>query len=226
MAFLHGHETAVHQLGDRPMLDMIRDANKSKYGYVPLNNYWQCVNLHKNEVNSYLSTSFDKFNLDIKTFITCGGAQFIVSKDRIFRHTKDEYKILLDKIITKDDAVCMELIWHNIFGENINLIPRDDHFEPPLKEIRYSHASNIPMRVCEVGFIYIGKKYFNRDYKKYQNKAKTFFIFEGDFKIYDPEILEEVLVVKYENKLEGFKKYVRDRALLFEKLYLEEYSAI
>jgi hypothetical protein len=30
VAFIHGHETAPHQLGDRPMLDMIRDANIQK----------------------------------------------------------------------------------------------------------------------------------------------------------------------------------------------------
>ena len=82
VAFIHGHETAWHQQGGRPMLDMIKTANIEKYDYVPLNNSWRCVNSEKQMADQLEFIKANKFTVD-PHFITCCGGQFIVSKKAI-----------------------------------------------------------------------------------------------------------------------------------------------
>ena len=57
-------------------------------------------------------------------------AQFIVSRDAILRHSKDEYKTLYDFVMdpTEDDydtSRAVEFIWHILFGENYDICETD-----------------------------------------------------------------------------------------------------
>jgi len=136
VAFIHGHEEAEHQLGGRPMLEMIKTANIKKYGYVPLNNAWrnvlsemQLVQFKERWKQLFVAPMPDRFTLDT-------AAQFVVSKKRILANPKSKYEFLYDTIDTKDDATILEHMWHYIFGEKISMQPSKDLFVPPLEEIK------------------------------------------------------------------------------------------
>lgn len=216
VAFIHGHETSPHQLGDRPLLDMIRDANKTKYHFVPLNNYWHCVVLLG--VHSYLLKGFEKYNLqDINpNFIVCGGAQFIVSKERILKNSLDFYKTLYEGVTTREDAVTLELIWHFIFGEKLNIIPREDHFEPPLLKIKYSSATVFPMKTSEFNL-----KIITEPDEDFDNSGTTY-VCHGSEHIKNVDY--EVNYVK-PHELETFRNGYYNNCLFFENLYLEALGA-
>jgi hypothetical protein len=174
-AFVHGHEHAHHQLGDRPILELIRDANIEKYDFIPLNNFWYCVDM--NFTQSYLKPLFENQPL---TFITCGGAQFIVSKKSIQSNSLETYETLYNSMNTKTDSVRIELVWQYIFTKNYNIVPREDFFTPPIKTIKYSTSCNIPMKVEDVKIVYIGKnppdifKYHMKHETEYTNTAATY----------------------------------------------------
>jgi hypothetical protein len=136
VAFIHGHEEADHQLGGRPMLEMIKTANIKKYGYVPLNNAWrnvlsgmQLVQFTDRWKQLFTAPMPDRFTLDT-------AAQFVVSRERILANPKSKYEFLYDTIDTKDDATILEHMWHYIFGEKISMQPSKDLFVPPLAEIK------------------------------------------------------------------------------------------
>lgn len=136
VAFIHGHEEADHQLGGRPMLEMIKTANIKKYGYVPLNNAWrnvlsdmQLVQFKDRWKQLFTAPMPDRFTLDT-------AAQFVVSRERILANPKSKYEFLYDNIDTKDDATIIEHMWHYIFGEKISMTPYKDLFDPPLTEIK------------------------------------------------------------------------------------------
>jgi hypothetical protein len=156
VAFIHGHETAWHQLGDRPLLHMIRDANIQKYDFVPLNNAWRCIYKHHLEHPEHRDvlqmTLFQKLQ---NAWICDTGAQFIVSKKRILQNEKDVYINIYNAINTQIKAIIMELTWHFIFHETL-LHPQDDFFNPPLKEILYAESNRFVMNRHELRFGYIG----------------------------------------------------------------------
>lgn len=147
VAFIHGHEEADHQLGGRPMLEMIRTANIQKYGYVPLNNAWRYV-LSDMQLNKFAdrwkqlfaAPMPDRFTLDT-------AAQFVVSKERILANPKRKYEFLYENIDTKDDATIIEHMWHYIFGEKISMEPQSDLFVPPLDEIKMCNYQLTPGKV-------------------------------------------------------------------------------
>ena len=102
IAFIHGHEYADHQQGDRSMINMIETANINKYKFIPLNNRWKQV--HSIHQLSHLKYSFPRhFSID-----TC--AQFIVARERILNHSKAKYIQLYENTNTKDDATILEFI--------------------------------------------------------------------------------------------------------------------
>jgi len=191
VAFIHGHETAPHQLGDRPMLDMIRDANIQKYDYVPLNNCWRCVIPElqmKNEIEFANKHGFPK---PADYFITCCGAQFIVSKKTLLTHTKEQYQHMYSVTIEKYDAIYFEFTWHSIFGCGPSIVPYVDHFTPKLSEILYSTGGSVPMvlskfKPCfigsspKLGIIHITNQ---AEYDYYSIRGGTFFVNEDRIEI-------------------------------------------
>lgn len=216
VAFIHGHETSPHQLGDRPLLEMIRDANKKKYGFVPLNNYWQCVDLLG--IHSYLFKHLNKckFKLEIPgCFIMCGGAQFIVSKEGIQKNSLDFYKNIYELTTTRDEGIALELTWHVLFGEKMNLVPRSDHFDPPLSRVKYSTASIVPMKSSEFRL-----KYIDEPDEDFDNSGTLYITYKNE----NMNVPYEIHYITPERKDE-FEKIYYNRCLLFENLYLEALGA-
>ncbi len=134
VAFIHGHETAWHQ-GN--ILDLINRAKINEYEYISLNLH----PLDRKDTSHYITnknieTVWDKYfkpylHRDCPTHIVhdcC--AQFIVSKNRILKHSKDTYSlwysmfeneeknlISLNNSKTFSSAAIFEFLWHIIFGE-------------------------------------------------------------------------------------------------------------
>lgn len=188
VAFIHGHETAFHQHGDRPMLDMIRDANIQKYDYIPLNNCWRCVNTALQMKDELIFAKKHGLPKVENYFITCCGAQFIVSKKAILSNSKDKYKYWYSVTTGKNDAILFELIWHSIFGCGPSIVPYVDHFTPKLSEILYSDSGSIPMILSKFKPCYIGDyppigviHITNQaEYDYYVIRAGTFFTRSGN----------------------------------------------
>ena len=193
VAFIHGHEEAWHHQGDRPLLEMIRTANIQKYDFVPLNNAWRCVT---SQLQMKAEIEFaEKFNLLIpEHFITCCGGQFIVSKRAILKTPKRLYEHLYNIVNDKPSAIYFELMWHCLFGCGSSIIPRDDYFDPPLKEILYHRSCSLRINLSEFTPCWIGTKLFpgmlhiktQEEYDYYCIRGATFFcinICEIDFDI-------------------------------------------
>ena len=127
IAFIHGHETAEHQRIPC-MLTAIRTANIQKYPFVNLNNSWVY-----RVIDDGILKSFHKYVKQKTVIMASMGAQFIVHKDRILLRPKEYYQHLFDITETKDDAMCIEHLWHIIFGEHPVSIPHDDLFIPNIR---------------------------------------------------------------------------------------------
>jgi len=194
-AFLHGHETAYHQCGDRPMLDMIKTANIEKYDFIHLNNTW----LYSSAIKQFYTSKEILESLCIyppEYFSICPCAQFIVSKDFIKRNSKEYYEFFFKTIITKEDATMIEYIWQYIFTGKFSVLPRDDDFNPPIKEIGYA---DFAFRKEDIRFGYVGKIvpisqqhdiiHVNSKelYDYYCKLGTVFFIYHGDVCEYDTE---------------------------------------
>ena len=181
VAFIHGHETAYHQQGDRPLLEMIKTANIEKYDYVPLNNAWRCICSNTHLVDQHTCIEANKFTLE-PYFITCCGGQFIVSKKAILSNTKKQYEDWYATAKDKNDAILFEMIWHTLFECGPSIVPLVDHFTPQLSEVLYSTGSSIPMMVCKFkpcilgdyqeGFIHVTNQ---AEYDYYKIRGSTFF---------------------------------------------------
>jgi hypothetical protein len=158
VAFIHGHEEACHQLGDRPLLEMIRGANKER-GLVHLNNAWRCVTSIKQV--AHFAPFLDELGIiDFvpEYFITCCGAQFVVARENILRNSKSLYQKLYSMIQTQDHAICMEVcVWNFLFCHTFSVVPRDDDFSPPLKTIRYHTSGSCTMNPATMRFVYRGR---------------------------------------------------------------------
>ena len=182
VAFIHGHEEAYHQNGDRPLLDLIRDANVKKYGYVPLNNTWRCVNTRGQMGHLPLFIELPPL------FTMCANAQFVVSRGRILQHPKSTYELLLRLADSYERAVVFEMTWHIFFADGFSLKPHVDDFDPPLTEVRYATASSVPMTVAEIKLAYLGKNpppdvipiVTQSDYDYWEIRGVTFCIQKGD----------------------------------------------
>ena len=188
VAFIHGHENAGHQLGDRSLLDMIRTATINKYSFIPLNNLWRFC--FKGQFNHVCKEMYEWMGIIVPDiFIACSGAQFIVAKHLILRNTKQFYMDLYKKIKTRDDALIMEYSWHFLLtGESTT--PHDDFFIPPMKEKCISPSTSIPLHVKDLNLCYIGKmppssKYVKHiknstDENYYNYRGGQFFYFVED----------------------------------------------
>jgi hypothetical protein len=140
VAFIHGHESSWHQKGDRPLLHLIRDANVSKYSFIPLNNYW-VSKLLPPEVTLFAERWKIYMKEDLPRGFQCHVcAQFIVSREAIQHTPKERYIELFDKVMNgedKRDAVILEHIWHFLFGEPLQMQLFTDYFDPPIKEYHF-----------------------------------------------------------------------------------------
>ncbi len=213
VAFIHGHETAQHQLGDRPLLDMIKDANISKYNYIPINNFWNCVLLHT--THYYLKPLLPEFP---DMFITCAGAQFVVSKEAIRRNPLEFYTKMYESTKTKNDAVRLELSWHLVFTNHINCIPRDDFFIPAVKKIKYSSSCNIPMQLDELRFVYVGKTPCDslKDNNTVDNNNATTYLCAKDDTC---QVMNEEVFYYNRHKLHNVLNNIRELCLMFNDIY-------
>jgi len=225
-AFIHGHEHAHHQRGDRPILELVRDANIEKYDYIPLNNFWQCVNM--NYTHSYLEPFFEN---QPRTFITCGGAQFIVSKKSIQSVPLETYETIYNAMNTKADATRIELVWQYIFMKDYNIIPREDFFTPSIKTIKYSTSCNIPMKVEDVRIVYIGKNPPDilpcqlKHETEYTNTSATYVCASDDTTemIRPPD--EEVIVFDRNDDIMELLNLIINIASHFEQIYKDHMNS-
>jgi len=143
IAFLHGHETAWHQFHDRGLLELIEAARIDKYGYIPLCNFmgWYAF-AHPSDVEEDrmdMVTSWEKFGFPERLkpphyfmFRIPLGAQFIVAKERILAHPKQDWQRWFELVDSKNGSVFFEHIFHVLLGEFWRCELHDDwfNFEP------------------------------------------------------------------------------------------------
>ena len=218
-AFLHGHETAPHQNGDRPMLDMIRTANIKKHDIIHLNNSYRCCER---------DCQFKERPELPELFIVNCGAQFIVSRNLILRNSREYYISMFNNTKTIEDAVQLEHTWNYIFTGNYNTVPVDDQFDPPIKEILYSTAGSFPMRCKDIQYCYIGKWPSPSNfihittkelYDYYKIRGCLFILFQGDELAYDLEDKGKLLHIHPKNLYEYIYQYYK-QVEKFENIYL------
>lgn len=145
VAFIHGHETSVHQKHERPLLDVIAGANVAKYGFVPVNNMHfggefadskdGTIRLHSFWERLCLGTVFrGQAQPEHRgPMVYELGAQFVVSRERILRNPKMLYEGWLHIMMGHPDfadefAYILEAAWHVIFGEPFVHLPQKDWF--------------------------------------------------------------------------------------------------
>jgi len=132
------------------MLELIKTANTSKYDFIHLNNIWRLI--IKDSMLKEHEKFMKKCNIKCPEFyITNPHAQFIVSKKRITRNTKNFYHDLYNHVMTTPDcetdpAVSCEYIWQYIFGE-ISMTPNADYFIPSLDKIIYFENCPFPRKI-------------------------------------------------------------------------------
>ena len=149
VAFIHGHETAWHQMRPYHMLDMINHAELNEDMFESFNGHFTIVpsSSEQHEVIQ-VQKHWDLVQHVLGDLepnndgMTDAGAQFIVSRDRILRHTKETYQGWYDALMSESAAqpsdiiigdrctveyelsVFFEYTWHAIFGEPWNMKPR------------------------------------------------------------------------------------------------------
>lgn len=133
VAFLHGHETAWHQIHNHHMLDVISSAKIYKYDYIPLNNFYRLYPFYNETANvPNVPGLMLKHHCEILGFprLSDGycinvpiGCQFIVSNKRIRavpkKHWESWYKLLVNAEgdYIKTWPIVFEYIFHIILGE-------------------------------------------------------------------------------------------------------------
>ena len=143
LAFIHGHEDAVHQNYPRGLLEAIKDAKTDKFDFISLNNWIHLkkdANTQPTLPNHPTSHKFEDhpkvyeemrktwpsvfepiFGMKIPEYFRFdSSAQFIVSRKAIHRHGKDVYQRLYEFMVDPhgDDwarGVIMEFTWHMLF---------------------------------------------------------------------------------------------------------------
>ena len=128
IAFIHGHEETYHQKYPKHLLEAIDDARKD-LDFVSLDNWihlqvrndrdFPDIKVHKNSHTpgtgheqvvliqdhwNFLKT-FVKFDIMPQYLRYNGHAQFIVSRNAIYKHSKETYKKLLPFVIDTDNDV-------------------------------------------------------------------------------------------------------------------------
>jgi hypothetical protein len=173
---LHGHETAYHQVHDRPLLEVIEGANLA-HGYIPLNGWARFYRFQNEEGVMNLPQLWDDFKLpqEIKPRNNAGiifqpNSQFIVSRERIRRFSKELYEHMYNVMLTEDQEWCpkakMMIGRHYALLENIFHIMYGDgpvHFHDPTwfnfeytprlwtghttEEAKWISSFNLPLRI-------------------------------------------------------------------------------
>jgi hypothetical protein len=136
VAFIHGHETAYHQKHNRPLLEVIEGANLA-HGYIPLNGWVRFYRFQNEAGVMDLPTLWDDFKLPMEIKPRTGTAigfqpnsQFIVSKERIRRFSKELYEHMYNVMLTEIPEMCpyvkkpigrhyalLENIFHIMYGD-------------------------------------------------------------------------------------------------------------
>lgn len=132
IAFIHGHETSIHQFYKKPLLFLIENAKVDDFDYIPLNNTWRAYTLDKEDMTILPNGQpFNKnhrtnnkpllkhLNPDSDCLIYEACAQFIVSKKLILGNSKEFYMKLFDELV--DDTLhadMFEELWHLIFTKS------------------------------------------------------------------------------------------------------------
>lgn len=158
-AFIHGHESSYHQLGDRPLLDMIRTANVSKYDFIPINNFWRTMLPHLALSRETINVG-KPLNFEFPEHMVFEmSSQFVVSKKAILRYPKDFYQFCYNLIMSSDARMdqtsgFFEVIWHIIFTGKAAVFPKEDYFCPPMKEIFFFYGG-VPVKpgILRIGII-------------------------------------------------------------------------
>jgi len=126
---LHGHENAWHHMHPYPILNLIRPAN-----YLPLNGYWTDTDTQHKKVilkHWYIIEPWVG-PIPAENGFLDGGAQFVVSRERIQRHPKKAYDYWYHMLTTSpehfDIGIMFEFSWHYIFGEPWKINPRTLRF--------------------------------------------------------------------------------------------------
>jgi len=143
-AFIHGHETAHHQKHPRPILELIKNANTQKHGFISLNNWYRDCCLISDGDGHNMPEQWDLFKISCKKrppfeagFIINNvpvAAQFIVSKSRILSNPLEVYQRWYDILLERNnpkDSVFFEHVWFIIFKEDIWYNIPDDLFLLP-----------------------------------------------------------------------------------------------
>jgi len=175
IAFLHGHETAWHQFHDRGLLEVIEGANIEKYGFIPLNNFmgWYAF-AHPSDVEDDrldIVASWNKFGFPdhmkpppyFMLRVPLGG-QFIVAKERILAHPKQEWQRWFDLVNSKNvsasegknASVFFEHIFHVLFGEFWRCELADDWFNFESAKLMWFHE----FRNCPESFDHYSERLF------------------------------------------------------------------
>jgi len=131
IAFIHGHEHAWHQ-DYHDILKIINECAKYKtYGFISINNHFiNDRNIVYNDAMKYMHSIWDEvFRPHLKRdapnyiFQDCC-AQFIVSKERILRHSKETYQYWYEYMMNDPlgdggftIGMVFEFLWPIIFGE-------------------------------------------------------------------------------------------------------------
>ena len=229
VAFLHGHETAHHQLGDRPMLDMIRTAKINEYDMIPLNNAWRLINTvllpDPNKI-------CEKLDIELPLYIlTCCGAQFIVSKKYILRNSKERYIQLLENCDEPVNTVVFEFIWNYIFTGFFCMLPKTRYFEPPLDEILYSSSNKYFFWESKIIICNLGKNKSNRfinitneqEYLYYLHRAAKFIIHKDDEFEYKPEDENKITYI-VQDDYDNIIKLLSSETKLVNKIIGDSYT--
>ncbi len=137
VVFIHGHEKDWHQNLD--ILKAIECADMETYGFVSINNSLMLDDARWGEpiVRDWYDGATKKLWEDVlkpvlgfdlpphSMRIDCC-AQFVVSRNRIKRLSRDVYRSLLQYILDSSEndksiAIAFEYTWHAIFGEPVNI---------------------------------------------------------------------------------------------------------
>lgn len=129
VAFIHGHETQYHQRHEKHFMDVIKGANRKKYGYIPLNNEFRIMNYmdhppepDPNIIPIQFSTWWKKFKIPVakpddgRPILVDKSPQFIVSREKLRSVPKDVYQHWYDTLMAAEGR---EMGGYIIFFENI-----------------------------------------------------------------------------------------------------------
>lgn len=148
VAFIHGHENAWHQEGD--LINAIRRARITHAKYISLNNRIDLKSIEPQAIehSEDIEANHPAYKILKKRWSDLFGpilgipypeylrfkccAQFIVSKDTIRNHSKEDYQKLYEFVMDPKEedyttGMAMEFIWHIIFGGNPDMCSNADH---------------------------------------------------------------------------------------------------